>query len=283
MSGDWIKMRTDLRDDPAVFQIAASTGLDRFNVVGRLAAFWSWTDKHAVDGRVDGATFSVVDDVVSFAGFCDALKRVKWIDVDADGVYIPKHERHNIESGKERSLKSARQAKWRANKALKEAGNVDVTVDENVDVSLSTSPSTREEKRREESTSLRSVDSAGKPAARPKRVETTLQTYLDVCKAEGKRPLPPDHSIRAYCRDAGITDEMLQLAWITFKDRFTTDDKLKRQKDWPGHFANSVKSRWYRLWYLGENNSMCWTTEGLTAKKVAEARMKPQPDMILEA
>lgn len=52
MAGDWIKMRSDLSDDPAVFKIAGALNLDRFSVIGRLHAFWAWADKHAVDGRV---------------------------------------------------------------------------------------------------------------------------------------------------------------------------------------------------------------------------------------
>lgn len=276
MAGDWIKMRSDLRDDPAVFKIAALTKLDRFNVVGRLAAFWGWTDKHAVDGRVDGATMEVVDDVVAFPGFADALKAAGWLRVDANSVYIPNHERHNIESGKERSLKNARQAKWRAKKALEAAKLVDEFVDADVDASLSTKTSTREEKRREESPSLRSGEDAGKPAARKKREDTNLKTYLDACKQSGVKPLAADHPIRSYCADAHITDEMLQLAWIVFKDRFTTGkDKSKRQKDWPAHFANSVRGRWANLWFTDEKGETCWTSAGLQEKKVAESRMHP--------
>jgi hypothetical protein len=278
MAGDWIKIRSDLRDDPAVFKIAAATKLDRFNVVGRLAAFWSWIDKHAVDGRVDAASISVVDDVVSFDGFSDALQAVGWLDVDATGIYIPKHERHNIESGKERSLKSARQAKWRAKKALETSQKVDEMVDGFVDVSLSTKTSTREEKRREDiSPSLRSGESAGKPAPRSKREDVNLKTYLDLCKTAGKKPLSADHPIRRYCQEAGITDEMLQIAWIVFKDRFTVGkDRAKRQKDWPAHFGNAVRGRWDQLWYTNEKGETLWTSAGMQAKTVAEARLKPQ-------
>lgn len=279
MSGDWIKMRSDIRDDPAVFKMAALTKLDRFNVVGRLTTFWGWTDKHAVDGRVDGASIDVVDDVVSFPGFAEALKTVGWLRVDASSVYIPKHERHNIESGKERSLKNARQAKWRAKKALEAAVFVDEMVDGCVDDSLSTKTSTREEKRREEknSSSLRSEEGATKRATRQKREDTSLKTYLEACREAGKKPIPPDHPIRAYCADAGITDEMLQLAWIVFKDRFTTGkDKAKRQKDWPAHFANSVRGRWAALWYTDEKGDTGWTSAGLQEKQAAEARLKPQ-------
>jgi hypothetical protein len=143
MAGDWIKMRNDLRSDPAVFKLAALTGLDRFAVVGRLAEFWGWVDKHAVDGFVDGGTSQAIDDVVVYEGFSEALVQVHWLVITDSGIEIPKHELHNSDSAKERSLKNERQARWRAKKAAESAL-------ESVDVLPSTSASTREEKRREE-------------------------------------------------------------------------------------------------------------------------------------
>lgn len=153
MAGDWIKLRLDLRTDPAVFKLASITKLDRFSIVGRLAEFWGWVDKHAVDGVVDGATSTVVDDVVSFDGFADALVAVDWLRLHENSIEIPKHERHNSESAKERGLKNARQARWRANKDA---------IPLNVDAPPSTKASTREEKRREDIEPKGSVASATK-------------------------------------------------------------------------------------------------------------------------
>jgi len=142
VAGDWIKMRMDLPDDPAVYKLASITKLDRLSVVGRLYAFWAWADKHAVDGRVDGATSLLVDDVTRCDGFADALVLVKWLEIGDDFIALPHHERHNGESAKERGLKNARQARWRDGKA-----KVPPTT---VDAPPSTQASTREEKRREE-------------------------------------------------------------------------------------------------------------------------------------
>ena len=138
MAGDWIKMRMDLPEDPAVYRLARLTSLDRLSVVGRLYAFWAWADKHAVDGRVDGGSSADVDDIVSHEGFADAMVKVNWLEVGDEYLAIPKHDRHNGESAKERSLKNARQARWREKK------------DEVPSTPASTKPSTREEKRREE-------------------------------------------------------------------------------------------------------------------------------------
>jgi hypothetical protein len=154
MAGDWIKMRVDLKDDPAVFMLADMLGVDEFSVVGRLHCFWVWADKHAVDGRVDGATTRIVDRVSATDGFAASMQKVGWLVVDESGISIPNFDRHNGESAKERGLKNARQARWRAGKA-------DV-VDAQPSTKRSTKRSTREEKRREEKTL--SADADGSPA-----------------------------------------------------------------------------------------------------------------------
>lgn len=146
MAGDWIKMRVDLRDDPAVFQIAERLGLDELHVIGGLFCFWSWADKHTVDGRVDGATSRLVDRVSCINGFSDALVSVGWLCLDDRGASIPNFERHNGETAKERAQKNARQARWRRNKGA----DVDGDVDGDASTRKSTNASTREEKRREQ-------------------------------------------------------------------------------------------------------------------------------------
>lgn len=143
MASDWIKMRADLFTHPKVDRLAVLLGQDEFYVVGALFAFWSWADKHAVDGRVDGATSRLVDRVTRVDGLASALEAVGWLVVDDAGIALPRFHEHNGDSAKERSLKNQRQARWRERKA---AGLVDGLVD----AKPSTGASTREEKRREE-------------------------------------------------------------------------------------------------------------------------------------
>lgn len=128
MSGDWIKMRSDLSRDPAVFAIAEKLKLDRDTVVGKLHRFWAWADALTVDGVVDGATSQVVDAVVDAPGFASALESVKWLNGSPGGpIRIPLFERHNGASAKARALKNQRQARWRAGKEPPPVagGNVD--------------------------------------------------------------------------------------------------------------------------------------------------------------
>ena len=137
-------------------------------------------------------------------------------------------------------------------------------------------PNTKASQSQIYTSSLRSEVSADKPRSPRRRKESgTLQVYLDVCKAAGQKPIPAEHPIRQYALDAGITDEMLQVGWLMFKDDFTTgNSKDKTQKDWPAHYANSVKRCWYRLWLTNETGDAQWTSTGLQQKRVLESRMR---------
>ena len=100
----------------------------------------------------------------------------------------------------------------------------------------------------------------------------TLKTFLDGCKANGVKPIPDDHPIRQYMADSGISEEMAQIAWLRFREEHTVGArKSKRYTDWPATFANSVKDRWYRLWFVKAEGEAEWTSEGLQAKRAIEA------------
>lgn len=115
--------------------------------------------------------------------------------------------------------------------------------------------------------------------AKPKREEVTLTEYLDARKAAGVKPIPRDHPLHQRCADTGITSEMLALAWLQFKRRYTTEasGKGKKYKDWPGAFANAVLGRWgvVKLWHFaGESGQAEWTSDGLAFKRAEEARLQ---------
>jgi hypothetical protein len=189
MSGDWIKMRVDLREDPAVFRLAKLTKLDRLSVVGRLWAFWSWADKHAVGGSIAGADAADVDEIVDKNGFAEALREVGWLELGDGCIAIPKHDRHTGDCAKERSLKNARQARWRQSRGGDVDGDAstdastDGRVDGRVDGDASTRPSTREEKRREEKEKekdpLASLPPPQKPSVKGSRLPADWQAGPD--------------------------------------------------------------------------------------------------------
>ena len=111
-------------------------------------------------------------------------------------------------------------------------------------------------------------------SGKPKREQTTLAVYLEACKAAGIKPVPDDHHVKAWATDAGISTEMLQIAWVQFRERYLTDEKAKgkRYKDWPGHFANAVKANWFKLWFMGDDNRPAWSSIGLTHKAALDAK-----------
>jgi hypothetical protein len=235
MAGDWIKMRMDLPEDPAVYKLASLTKLDRLSIVGRLYAFWAWADRHAVDGRVDGASSTVVDDIVRFDGFADALVSTKWLVIGDDFIEIPNHDRHNGESAKERGLKNARQARWRDKKST------------SVDVPASTSPSTgastREEKRREDkdkSADEPRFDARAELSLRGVQQQTATD-FIALRKAQ-KAPLTPTAlaQLIAEADKAGMALERVLTmccikGWRGFKAAWVKDelsDSKPAKKDW---------------------------------------------------
>jgi hypothetical protein len=138
----------------------------------------------------------------------------------------------------------------------------------------------QEQEQEKDPSSLRSEGRAAKsppppPAPRKAREQITLTAYLALCKASGVKPVPDDHSIRKWCDDAGIGPEMLQVAWVLFRERYTEDEKAKgkRYKDWAGHFGNAVKGNWFKLWFVADDSSLAWTTIGQTHKAALDARM----------
>lgn len=131
------------------------------------------------------------------------------------------------------------------------------------------------------SPSLRSGEGAAKPQRPPgrKRSEArTLATYLAECRAAKVKPVPDDHAVRRWAADAGLTPDMLQIAWLQFRDRYTEGEKGKgkRYRDWPAHFATAVKDNWFRLWFTDDKGGMCWSSNGMTHKAVLDARAAQQ-------
>ena len=137
MAGDWIKVEHATPDKPEVLRMARELCIDRDGVFGKVMLVWMWFDKNSCNGVVDGAVDADVDAVVRHEGFANLLRSVGWLKTSASGVglEIPNFDRHNGETAKKRAQSNRRQAKWR---------------NAHVDGAASTTASTREEKRREE-------------------------------------------------------------------------------------------------------------------------------------
>lgn len=104
MAGDWLKMRHDLADDPAVIRLGTMSGLEDDAVIGRLFRLWSWADRHSKDGQVEGLDLAWIDRLARREGFGAALVRVGWLVETVEGLCFPRFDRHCSDTAKSRAL-----------------------------------------------------------------------------------------------------------------------------------------------------------------------------------
>ena len=114
MAGDWIKLRSNITNDPRILRIAVALKIAPFSAIGACAAFWCAATEHSIDGRLSGWTDAVVDAMVGLPGLAAALRAVDWLATIDDGLLIPRWEEHNSASAKERALNRERARRSRA-------------------------------------------------------------------------------------------------------------------------------------------------------------------------
>lgn len=113
----WIKIRCDLWDDPRVSRICDLIGQTEALVVGALVRLWSLADLHSVDGSL-AYTYATIDRKVGVQGFAQAAAEVGWLDTsDSGGVVIPRFDKHNGTSAKQRAQAADRKRRERAGKS----------------------------------------------------------------------------------------------------------------------------------------------------------------------
>jgi len=150
MAGDWLKMTHALPEKPEVLAIAGRTGMNRYEVVGRLFILWRWFDNNTVDGNAAGVTSVTLDECLfgysADTNFVEAVLAVHWLIEDEDGITAVKFDEHTSESAKQRAQTAKRVAKSKKNAK----GNADDG--EKVTHGALPGALPREEKRREEET-----------------------------------------------------------------------------------------------------------------------------------
>ena len=114
MAGDWIKMRHDLEDDPAVIALTSLEGIvDVDHAIGKLWKLWCWADRFSTNGKVDGVDCGWINDFVGVCGCAESLKMSHWLCVTATGLSFPKFNRYMSKNAKKRALAAIRQANKR--------------------------------------------------------------------------------------------------------------------------------------------------------------------------
>jgi hypothetical protein len=220
MAGDWIKMRIDLAEDPAVIGMAETLGLDEFAVVGRLHVLWGWADSQSRDGHARGVTEKWIDRKVQRDGFAEAMVAAGWLLLRDGGIKFPNFDRHNGETAKQRGLATIRKKKSRAN-----------VTQEVTDVSRSErdESGTREEKRREElKASARSphadppavevIDGEGKPSdsviatLTPAQSSQLVKACIALRKMGSIRFNPGDEGLAALAAENFTGEQIVRIA-----------------------------------------------------------------------
>lgn len=190
-------------------------------------------------------------DTQSVDGYLSELVTAGVVQVDAEGCMFSKR------MVKDEALRNARAAggKLGGNPKLTEGK---VNLDDNLITTnkdnLNLTPSS--------SSSSSVINTPIPPRGRKPAIE--IQTFIDRCKAEGVKTLPPDDPVFEYAKEAGIPDNFLRLAWVEFKDKAQANNK--RQSDWRKTFRNYIRGNYLKLWYLAEDNTHQLTTVGRQAE-----------------
>lgn len=110
MAGDWIKMRSNLWDDPRVSRLCDLTDQPEAMVIGALYWLWATADQHTEDGILHGMTLRAIDRKTGLPGFGEALLAIGWVADHPEGVRIVNFDEHNGASAKRRGLEARRKA-----------------------------------------------------------------------------------------------------------------------------------------------------------------------------
>lgn len=219
MAGEWIKVRNDLHTHPKVVRMASALDADRLRVVGGLHAVWCLFDVHSIDGSLSGYSAKVVDGLIGFVGFADAMSAVDWLQIDADGLTLPEFDEHNGQSAKRRATETKRKRLERDQPPAK-------TTERKESASDADKKRSREEKRREEVNTTPSND--GVAAKRPtKKCPVDFEVTPELISWA-----------QTECPNFQLERSTAKFRDHTFKNAIT---------DWPATWRNWIRSDFERM------------------------------------
>lgn len=226
MAGDWIKMRSNLWDDPRVSAVLDACGCSEAEAVGALYWLWATADQHSEDGLLPGMTARQINRKTGVQGFAEGLQAVGWLILSPEGAQIVRFDEHNGASAKRRASESRRKMSARdADKERTEGGREAEAERANPGQAAHLEKEKEEEKREDqEQSSLRSDSSSAgaddppgsakdaKKASKAQRLRQVTQEAIDAYNARLAKP--PN----------GPADGMLPAV------RLLTDDRLRQVK-----------------------------------------------------
>lgn len=103
-----------------------------------------------------------------------------------------------------------------------------------------------------------------------------LRTFAAWCAAQPDQSnlLPEEHPVFRWAASVSLPEYFVFLAWQWFVREYGKGGQgsRKTQRDWLAHFDNSVRKRWGKLWYFGDNGFK------LSADGVILAKQFPDED-----
>ena len=102
MALGWIAMRNDLHTHPKVVRISSALKSDILRTIGGLHSVWCLFDVHSTDGKLIGYTADVIDQMVRWPGFAQAMADHGWLHLGVDFVECPEFDKHNSKCAKKR-------------------------------------------------------------------------------------------------------------------------------------------------------------------------------------
>lgn len=102
---------------------------------------------------------------------------------------------------------------------------------------------------------------------RSRSVEKTFSEWIADVRASGEKPIGDYLAVWDYAERIGLPDEFVELAWLKFRDRYSSDANYtgKKYADWRRTFLNAVKDNWFKLWYR-DGDAFLLTTTGQQAE-----------------
>jgi predicted transcriptional regulator len=155
MAGEWIKVRTNLWDDPRIAQLVEITDQSEAAVIGGLYWLWATADEHSSDGLLHGMTTRTIDRKTGVTGLGAALVSIGWLSENAEGVTVSRFDEHNGASAKQRAQTAKRVSTHKGNAKVTQQA-----LPEQQDTVTDALP--REDKRREELKTLVAAATEGR-------------------------------------------------------------------------------------------------------------------------
>lgn len=104
------------------------------------------------------------------------------------------------------------------------------------------------------------------PVSRKKSGLITLKTFLEECQQKQERPLANYQPLADYSEKINLDRELIGLAWLVFRDKFTVINPAKKQIDWRKTFLNYIKNDYLKLWYTDKDGNRQLTQAGKQAQ-----------------